>query len=71
MKHAKGDILELSLHGFSSDGRTVGRTDDGLTVFVRGGVPGQRVRARLTAVKNEGEGAAMFIPSDPIELFKQ
>jgi len=51
MEHAKGDILELSLHGFSSDGRTVGRTDDGLTVFVRGGVPGQRVRVRLAAVK--------------------
>ncbi|MBQ4615922.1 MAG: 23S rRNA (uracil(1939)-C(5))-methyltransferase RlmD [Mailhella sp.] len=51
MEHSKGDILELSLHGFSPDGRTVGRTDDGLTVFVQGGVPGQRVRARITAVK--------------------
>ncbi len=51
MEYAKGDILELSLLGFSSDGRTVGRTDDGLTIFVRGGIPEQRVRVRLSTVK--------------------
>ena len=51
MEYEKGDTLELSLHGFSPDGRTVGRTDEGMTVFVQGGVPGQRVRVRLTAVK--------------------
>lgn len=51
MEYEKGDTLELSLHGFSPDGRTVGRTDEGMTVFVLGGVPGQRVRVRLTAIK--------------------
>ena len=51
MEYEKGDTLELSLHGFSPDGRTVGRTDEGMTVFVQGGVPGQRVNVRLTAVK--------------------
>ncbi|MBR3881156.1 MAG: class I SAM-dependent RNA methyltransferase [Mailhella sp.] len=51
MELAKGDMLELTLHGFSPDGRTVGRTDEGMTVFVQGGIPGQRVSTRLTAVK--------------------
>ena len=51
MEYEKGDTLELSLHGFSPDGRTVGRTEEGMTVFVQGGLVGQRVRVRLTAVK--------------------
>ncbi|WP_298068247.1 23S rRNA (uracil(1939)-C(5))-methyltransferase RlmD [uncultured Mailhella sp.] len=63
MNHAPGDELELTLHGFSPDGRGVGRTDEGLTVFVQGGLAGQRVRARLTSVKKcmaEAEAAAVL-----------
>ena len=52
MEYEKGDTLELTLHGFSPDGRTVGRSAEGMTVFVQGGIPEQRVRVRLTAVKN-------------------
>lgn len=51
MEYSKGDTLSLTLHGFSPDGRTVGRTEEGLTVFVQGGVPGQRVLVRLVSVK--------------------
>jgi len=51
MEYEKGDTLELTLHGFSPDGRTVGRTDEGMTVFVQGGIAGQRVKVRLSAVK--------------------
>jgi len=45
------------------------RPDPAVTAYLNG--QAKQVIARLTAVKNEGEGAAMFIPSDPIELFKQ
>ncbi|WP_458400697.1 23S rRNA (uracil(1939)-C(5))-methyltransferase RlmD [Mailhella sp.] len=51
MEYEKGDTLELTLHGFSPDGRTVGRSAEGMTVFVQGGIPEQRVLVRLTAVK--------------------
>lgn len=62
MEYEKGDTLELSLHGFSPDGRTVGRTDEGMTVFVQGGLVGQRVRVRLTAVKKRlGEAELLDI----------
>ena len=51
MEYEKGDTLERTLHGFSPDGRAVGRTEEGMTVFVQGGLAGQRVRARLTSLK--------------------
>ncbi len=63
MGHAQGDELELTPHGFSPDGRAVGRTDEGMTVFVRGGIAGRRVRIRLTAVKRrmaEAEAVAVL-----------
>lgn len=51
MGYAAGEELELDLHGFSPDGRTVGRSTEGMTVFTLGGMPGQRVRVRLNSVK--------------------
>ena len=51
MTYQKNDTLELTLHGLSPDGRTVGRSPEGMTVFVRGGLPGERVLVRLSAVK--------------------
>ena len=51
MEHSRNETLELELHGLSPDGRTVGRSEDGMTVFVRGGLPGQRVLVRLSQVK--------------------
>lgn len=51
MEYNRNDTLELDLHGLSPDGRTVGRSAEGMTVFVRGGLPGQRVLARLSHVK--------------------
>lgn len=60
MEYCKGDTLELTLHGFSPDGRSVGRTDDGMTVFVQGGIPGQRISARLKAVKKRMAEAEML-----------
>ena len=51
MEYNRNDTLELDLHGLSPDGRTVGRSAEGMTVFVRGGLPGQRVLVRLGHVK--------------------
>ena len=51
MAYQKDDTLELVLHGLSPDGRTVGRSAEGMTVFVRGGLPGERVLVRLSGVK--------------------
>ena len=51
MEYNRNDTLELDLHGLSPDGRTVGRSAEGMTVFVRGGLPGQRVLVRLSHVK--------------------
>lgn len=62
-----GDRLELTLQGFAHDGRAVARPGDGPVVFVRGGLPGQRVLARLTSVKKrmaEAETLAVLTPAD-------
>lgn len=60
MAYGKGDVLELDLHDFSSDGRAVGRTEESMTVFVRGGLPGQRVLAGITGVKKRMAEADMI-----------
>ncbi|MBR4423886.1 MAG: TRAM domain-containing protein, partial [Mailhella sp.] len=41
------DMLEIEAESLSSDGRAVGRTPEGIAVFVRGALPGQRVLARV------------------------
>ena len=51
MTYDRNDALELDLHGLSPDGRTVGRSSDGMTVFVRGGLPGEHVLVRLTGIR--------------------
>lgn len=40
-------LLDLDVHSLAHDGRAVCR-DGGRVIFIRGGLPGQRVRARLT-----------------------
>jgi 23S rRNA (uracil1939-C5)-methyltransferase len=46
----KGEELELHVDSLAYGGNGVGRSD-GFVVFVRGGLPGDRVRARVTKVK--------------------
>ncbi|SDF16302.1 class I SAM-dependent RNA methyltransferase [Desulfovibrio legallii] len=41
------DDLTLDIHGLSHDGRGVARLEGSAVVFVAGGLPGQRVRARV------------------------
>lgn len=72
-----GDMADVEVRALASDGRGVGRLDGlsaedaspgaaGLTVFVRGALPGQRVRARIVAVRKrlaEAEVTALLRPS--------
>ena len=61
----KGEELELSIESLAYGGSGVGR-HDGFVVFVRGGLPGDSVRARVTKVKRgfaEGVVADVLSPS--------
>ena len=42
---------EVLIHGFAFGGRAVGRRPDGKVCFVRGAVPGEKVRVKITAEK--------------------
>jgi 23S rRNA (uracil1939-C5)-methyltransferase len=60
----KGEELELSIESLAYGGNGVAR-HDGFVVFVRGGLPGDRVRARVTKVKRgfaEGFTSALLEP---------
>jgi 23S rRNA (uracil1939-C5)-methyltransferase len=56
-----GDELELAVDRLAYGGAGVARAD-GYVVFVRGGVPGDRVRARITRAKRS------FAEADAVEL---
>lgn len=47
--HDQAEVLELVLGNPAHGGACVARDGDGMVVFVRGGIPGERVRARVTA----------------------
>jgi 23S rRNA (uracil1939-C5)-methyltransferase len=49
-KPRRGDTLELSVEDLAFGGEGVGRAD-GYVVFVRGGLPGDRLRVRLTEAR--------------------
>jgi 23S rRNA (uracil1939-C5)-methyltransferase len=60
----KGEELELSIESLAYGGNGVAR-HDGFVVFVRGGLPGDRVRARVTKVKRgfaEGFASSLVEP---------
>ena len=61
----KGEELDLRIESLAFGGSGVGR-HDGFVVFVRGGLPGDTVRARVTKVKRgfaEGVVADLVAPS--------
>jgi len=61
----QGEELELRIDSLAYGGNGVGR-QDGFVVFVRGGLPGDRVRARVTKVKRgfaEAAAEAVLEPS--------
>jgi 23S rRNA (uracil1939-C5)-methyltransferase len=67
----RGDELELTVDRLAYGGAGVARTETGYVVFVRGAVPGDRVRARIGKSKRswaEAELLALLEPSpDRIE----
>jgi len=62
-----GEELELQIDSLAYGGNGVGRLN-GFVVFVRGGVPGDRVRARVTKVKRGFAEAAAEEVLDPSSL---
>lgn len=65
-----GDIIEVSLHGMSHDGRAVGRLSSGITVFVQGAVMGQTVEASIDSMKKRMIDATFsrLITPSPFEV---
>src|SRR5918999_935413 len=59
----RGDELELTIDRLAHGGAGVARTD-GYVVFVRGAVPGDRVRVRVSKSKRS------FAEADPVELLE-
>ncbi len=61
----RGEEIELVIEGTALEGKSVARVD-GLVVFVRGAAPGDRVRARISAVRKtyaEADTVAVIDPS--------
>jgi 23S rRNA (uracil1939-C5)-methyltransferase len=59
----RGDELELEIERYGAEGKGIAHVD-GFVVFVRGGVPGDRVRARLGKVsKNFAEAVVVEVTS--------
>ena len=48
----KGEIIEIAIENMAYGGRGIGRVD-GFVVFVRGGVPGDRIKARIYKKKKD------------------
>ena len=64
-RHRNGDELELEIDALAQGGRGVGRAN-GYVVFVAGGLPGDRVRARLVRAKRafaEAKATEILRPS--------
>ena len=47
----KGQIMELTIEDISTEGQGIGRTEDGMVVFVEEALPGDRVSVELIKVK--------------------
>lgn len=63
MTMKRGDILELGVEAVAFEGKSVARLD-GFVVFVRGGVPGDTVRARVAV------GKKAFAEADVVEVLR-
>ena len=58
----KGQIIELTIEDISAEGQGIGRSEDGMVVFVSGALPGDTASVELTKVKkNYALGRAVEI----------
>ena len=62
---ARGEELELQVESLAQGGRGVARRADGFVVFVAGGLPGDRVRARVSRSKRGYAEAATVEMLEP------
>jgi tRNA/tmRNA/rRNA uracil-C5-methylase (TrmA/RlmC/RlmD family) len=58
------ELLELQVGSIAGGGGCVGRAPDGKVVFVRHSLPGERVRARITAATNS------YLRADAVEVLE-
>lgn len=61
---AVGDVIEVDVTAVANGGHCVGRLASGQVVFVRHTLPGERIRARITAVGKGGR----FLNADAIDV---
>ena len=61
----RGEELELRIDSLAQGGRGVARTPDGFVVFVGGGLPGDRIRARIGKSKRSWAEAAVVELLEP------
>ena len=61
-------MIEVDIHGLTSDGDGVGRLESGQVVFVPGALPGDRVRVRLTTARKGIQLAELVELLDPSAL---
>ena len=63
----RGEELELRVDSLAQGGRGVARRDDGFVVFVAGGLPGDRVRVRVSKAKRgyAEAGAVELLEASP------
>ncbi len=59
----RGDIVELGVDAVAFEGKSIARLD-GFVIFVRGGVPGDTVRARVAVAKKS------FAEADIVEVLR-
>ena len=58
------DLLELEVGAIAAGGGCVGRAPDGKVVFVRHSLPGERVRAQVTA------STTSYLRADAVEVLR-
>ncbi|MBR2724871.1 MAG: 23S rRNA (uracil(1939)-C(5))-methyltransferase RlmD [Ruminococcus sp.] len=67
MELKKNDIIELSIHAISSEGSGVGKTEDGIAVFVPQSAVGDKLKVKILKVKKThafGKIEKIIEPSD-------
>jgi tRNA/tmRNA/rRNA uracil-C5-methylase (TrmA/RlmC/RlmD family) len=63
-KTGRDEVFELQVGAIAGGGGCVGRAPDGKVVFVRHSLPGERVRARVTAATNS------YLRADAVEVLE-
>ena len=63
----KGQKIQIRVEDVTAEGQGVGKTSEGLTVFVRGAMPGDLVTSELTKVKKRYAFGSLLSLDEPSE----